>query len=455
MELKMNLTQNISLSQKMIQSMEILQMSALELDTYIQNMALENPVIDIEESTQTGDKRVEDIKKKLDWLNETDEQNQVYYRQESEEKEEMKEDWYMTQPEGEMLEEYLMSQLLTMDLSRRQKAIAEYIILSLDSKGYLVDGLDHVCAHFCISVEQAEKILCLVQSLEPAGVGARNIAECLCIQAERIQVDNPYVTVLIQNYLEMLGKNKIPAIAKEMGIDVKEVSAAYQIIKELNPKPGNAFCTREQLKYIVPDVVVVKLSGYYEILINEYQFSKININSYYRTMSKQNNDEEVKQYLNQKIKQAEWISNCISQRNFTLSRVARTIVEIQDEFFAKGPGHKVPMKLSDIALKLQIHESTVSRAVRDKYLQCMFGVYPLNYFFSGSIAVNGEQASLTPEQIKEMIKVIVEQEDKTKPYSDRIICEILQEKQVVISRRTVAKYRESMEIPDRSGRKQY
>jgi RNA polymerase sigma-54 factor len=233
------------------------------------------------------------------------------------------------------------------------------------------------------------------------------------------------------------------------------VIKACDHIKELNPKPGSGFDARGHLKYITPDVTVVKLSNYYEILLNEYTYPKIGINHFYKQVLENETSKETQKYIIDKIRQAEWIQNCIGQRNSTLMRVSKTIVDYQHTFFDLGMGHLKPLRLQDVAKILDVHESTISRAIRDKYLQCSWGIFPMNYFFSKSLPVRSNDGKVTTEHVKQILVAVIDEEDKKKPLSDRAITERLVERGVKISRRTVAKYREELGIKDASGRKQF
>ena len=200
---------------------------------------------------------------------------------------------------------------------------------------------------------------------------------------------------------------------------------------------------------------MVKLSGYYEILLNEYVYPKIGINSFYRRILESNASKETKAYIVDKIRQAEWVKNCIGQRNSTLMRVSKCIVDYQERFFSQGTGHLKPLRLQDVAEMIDVHESTVSRAIRDKYLQCSWGIFPMSYFFSKSISSERVGEKITTEQVKALMVQVIGDENKKKPLSDRAITECLVEWGVKISRRTVAKYREELGIKDASGRKRF
>ena len=456
MELKLDVSQKLIFSQHMIQSMEILQMSVLELESYIENLALENPMIDLPEShTADMDSGKADLQRKKEWLEATDLQNKVYYQQDRS-RDSMEQNWNDSRQLEENLSEYLFSQLLLADYSDLERAIVEFLVLSLDSRGYLTEEICTVAEHFAVSVEMVRKLLRDIQQLDPAGVGARNLKECMLLQIARKPQVSPVTEMIIQYYLEDVARNHLVNIARKLEVGIEEVFSACEEIRSLNPKPGNAFSNREQLRYISPDAVVVKLEDRFEILLNEYQYPRFTINHFYESMLQDTDDAEVKKYLQDKLTQAQWVQNCIQQRSCTLSKVMHVLVEKQNDFFVYGVGHKRPMKLMDIAEEIEVHESTVSRTLRGKYLQCSWGVFPLNYFLT-SVAVksNDDDKENTPEQIKMMIKNLVDKENKKKPLSDQKICEELEKLHVKISRRTVNKYRMEMGLPDKSGRKEW
>lgn len=453
MDIRLSVTQNQILSQKMIQSMEILQMSSQELNEYIKEVALENPVVDIEDAYETPD-RAGDLVKKLEWLDSIDERNRIYYRQEySSEDSDDKRLMDYSENIGEELSKYVMDQLLTVELTDLQYDVIQFMVYSLDSKGYMEENLEDIAARFDTDVDFVEAQLKLLQALDPAGVCARNLRECLLLQLDREAEVDEVARIIVSNYLELLGKNQLHVISKKMKLPMEQIIEACNHIKELNPKPGSGFDARGHLKYITPDVTVVKLANYYEILLNEYTYPKIGINHFYKKVLESESSKETQTYIIDKIRQAEWIQNCIGQRNSTLMRVAKCIVDYQADFFNLGTGHLKPLRLQDVAEILEVHESTVSRAIRDKYLQCAWGIFPLNYFFSKSIAAGNRNGKITTEQVKQLMSAIIEEEDKKKPLSDRVITERLVERGVKISRRTVAKYREEMGIKDASGRK--
>ena len=460
MDLKLQVKQTQTLSQRMIQSAEILQMTSQELNTYINELALENPVIDIVEPPTAQEQR-ESIEQQ-EWLNSFNEENYyLYQRQNNDDDYDFKSSWNINTDDGETLQDYLWSQLITENFTDQETEIIKFMLECLDNKGYLEESIETIASYFGTDTELVEDLLSDLQALDPSGVCARSLEECLKLQLERRNMLTPVLESIIDNCLEMVARNQIPAIARKLRLSPAETAGYCQIIKSLNPKPGVSFSSRDQLRYIIPDVTIVKFKDHFDILLNESMYPTIELNSYYRQMNQNPESSELKEYLGNKIRQAEWVKQCVTQRGKTLMQVSRAILEHQEEFFTFGPAHLSPLRLADIAEALGIHESTVSRAVSKKYLQCSWGVYPMNYFFSRSVAVqessgneNGAQ-SVTAADIKRVLREIIEEENKKKPYSDRLLGEKLAERGISISRRTVAKYREEEGIADASGRKAY
>lgn len=449
-----SMTQSQAISQNMIQSMSILQMSAVELLSYLQELSLENPVIELPEAEGQDKGRV-DLQRKMEWLASTDSQNRVYYQQDQDES------FLHGLKEEERLSDYLLSQLILHDYSRQDYEIIEYMILSLDGRGYFTDGISHVSRQFGVPEPHVEGLLKEVQKLDPAGVGARDIRECLLLQLSRREEGCPVAEQIISEHLAEVAKNHLHEIARKMSISTHEASLACEVIRSLNPKPGSGFSDRENLRYISPDVLVVKTGESLEILVNEYQYPKFSISEYYAHLMQETSDEEARQYLQEKMAQAKWVATCISRRATTLSNVAHALVEWQQLFFLQGKGYRRRMRLSDLAEALGLHESTVSRAMKGKYLQCAWGIFPMNYFLSSAALRQSdpkafpEAGEATADGAKSLLRELIEQEDKAKPYSDQALADLLKERGVAISRRTVNKYRQEMGIPDKTGRKSW
>lgn len=326
-------------------------------------------------------------------------------------------------------------------------------------KGYFSDSLEEFALRFHLELSQAEALLALIQSLEPAGIGARTLEECLCIQLEQTGELTTELKTFIHSNLSLIAKNQLTAIARKEKLPLAKVKAFCERIKQLNPKPGAAFGTSIKADFIVPDVIAEASHGHIKLCLNESMYPGIGINSYYMQLFQETSDKEVQSYLQQKIRQVEWLQQCITQRDSTLLSVAGAILTMQQEFFLLGPDHLKPLKQADIAAYLDIHVSTVSRACSKKYLQCSWGIIPLTAFFvKMAPSKDNSQSTValdTSLDVQKALIRLIEHEDKSKPYSDRILAELLASQGFSISRRTVAKYRETLSIPGTTGRKIY
>lgn len=454
MQLEVGLKQSQVLSQRMIQSAEILQMTSTELSSYINELALENPVIDIKESRTSENDG--DMLEKYQWLSSQESRTGVYQTQDSgnEDEYESNASWNFDADGEETLQDYMWSQIICKDLDEKQTEMIKFMLECLDGRGYFTEELEVVAEEFNIEMQEAENMLKMLQSLEPAGVCARNLGECLQLQLERRGMLTQELKSLVTLYLEQMANNQLPLLAKELNLDIKKIDEYCRLIKSLNPKPGTSFFDRERLKYIIPDVTIVKFKEHFEILLNDSLYPEIEVNGYYRQLSKNSDEADVTEYLQKKIQQTEWIRQCIAQRNKTLIGVSKRLLEHQERFFTNGISYIVPLKMSEVADDMGIHESTVSRAVKNKYLQCAWGMFPMSFFFSKGLS-RQTGSSISVQNVKTALREIIENEDKLKPYSDRILADKLGEMNISISRRTVAKYREQEKIPDAGGRKQY
>ena len=261
--------------------------------------------------------------------------------------------------------------------------------------------------------------------------------------------------IIVDQYLEAVAKYRYGMIAKKIGCSAEEVRAACDLIRTLNPRPGEQYAVHQKTTYITPDLIVVENENGLEIVVNDDYFPSLKMSSYYiQLMQAEESDQELKEYLVGKAKQAKWVVRSVEQRRSTLVSCAQCILDVQKNFFKQGAGHLAPLTLSDVAHKLNIHESTVSRALKDKYMQCAFGVYPMTYFFSRAVhSVENSADETSAANIKILLKKLIDQEEKEKPLSDQKLCELMEKDGYVISRRTVAKYREEMNIPSTSGRR--
>lgn len=450
MNLVLNTTQKLLMSQKMLQSTMILQMSSAELAEYVSTLTEENPLLEFN-SKNGAEIPIDNIRRKIEYLDSSDEQNSTYYSQEKDDEDE-NDMWKFRQSEEESLTEFVISQIKTLKISKRDAGICVFVAGCIDEVGYLRQSNEEIAESLGITVSEAEKAVNIIQSLEPSGIGARNLSECLLIQIKNLGINDKLIEHIIKNHLDLVGKNRLQIIAKTEKVSVDEVSKAVNIIKKLNPKPGSGFISGLSIEYIVPDAIVTGSDGKYTITLNDYFSAGVNISDFYRNIIKDDSDGEAKNFVYAKIRQAQWVVKCIAKRKETLYNIIFAIVEKQTEFFDKGEGHIKPLTLSDIAAKAGIHESTVSRTARGKYIQCRHGIYPLGYFFrQAATEVFGE--GITQEKIQAMIKELIDNEDSASPLSDRKISEELSARGIEISRRTVAKYRGIMGINGISGRK--
>lgn len=446
-------TQKQILSYRMIQSVEILQMSAQELGESIQEMALENPVLEIEEISPEENK-TEKIKK-LEWLSNLDEQNRLYYKYDQQDENENDPMRKIAVRSGNSLADYLHMQLLDQNYSDNDMKIFDYIAHSLDHRGYYIDGTDEIARQFSISIDEAEHYLNIMKNLEPYGVCSSTLKECLEKQLEKLDFPHDVEYTIVHEYIDLLGKNQLPAIAKKLKSSLDRVKKATEVIKNLNPKPAQGFDNGHISRYITPDVTIVKLDGYFEILLNNYTYPVLHLNKDYLHMYQTSEDESVKDYLKEKITQIEQMRDAITRRHSTLLELSRCILDVQKEFFLYGEDELHPFRMKDAAERLDVHESTISRAVRDKYLQCCWGIYPLSYFFSKALNQNDDESSVSTNKVKRQLEQYIKYEDKQHPYSDQKLAELFEEEEIKISRRTIAKYREEMGIPNCRGRKDF
>ena len=453
MDLGLNLKQTQTLSPQMMQAMEILQMGSQELLDYIQETVQENPVLESVESRQPQESQEDALlRRKLEWLESTDVQNRWYHQEDAKDLTETVMGASGVDQDEDSLYYYLRSQIRFETLDPELARAVECVLESLSSNGYLDEPCEELARETGIPAETLNQAVELVQGLEPAGVGARSLSECLCLQLERHGQTGLPLTIA-RDYLEAVGKDRYNLIARETGADREEVQRACRVIRGLNPKPGAGFAPREVLGYITPDLVVVSFEDHFEILSNDYYFPTLKVSSYYHQLMKNTDEAQVRDYLTGKLRQAKWVVRSVEQRRSTLLACANCIVERQEAFFRHGPGHLRPMTLADVASALEVHESTISRAVKDKYLQCAHGVFPLGYFFSRALSA-GDGDSVSAVQAKLALKELVDGEDKTKPLSDQKLCDLLTAKGIEISRRTVAKYRGELGIASTTRRKE-
>lgn len=446
MELSQELKQTQKLSPQMIQSMNILQMGTIELQEYVEKTLLENPTLELE-SEKKREERPE-LVHKVEWLMANDRQNRCYHRDDARDLIELAAD-----SAEESLYDHLRDQINMERLPVRLSLAVDCVLTGLNKNGYQEETTEELaerCGQPLEIVLQAEG---LVRGLEPAGVGARNLAECLSIQLERMGEKGLAFTI-VNNFLEDMARDRYSRISKETGATRQEIQNACRQIRSLNPRPGSPYSPREAPGYIVPDLMVTELDNEIVVTAGDEFLPELKVSAYYQRLMKESDEKEVRDYLTDKVRQASWMIKSIEQRRSTLLTCARIIVAHQEQFFRHGSGHLQPLTLADIAQEAEIHESTVSRAVKDKYIQCARGVYPMSHFFRRGLPSDyGEEVS--SEQVKAIMYALIDEESKEKPLSDQKICDLLVSRGLTISRRTVAKYRDEMGIPSTSGRKEF
>lgn len=459
LDYSMNMTQEqrLILTQNMQQSIKLLQMSLHDLREYIDKEYSENPVLEVNEeissyedtsNTQeisTDDKY--DYNKMIEELYSDDYKEKIESNYSSDE---------TASPLNFIekkisLKDYLQEQLVEADIDQYTLSICKYIVESLDYRGYLEIPIKELAEELNVSEDVVEKALKVVQTLEPYGIGARNIQECLIIQSIKLNILDNIIENIILNHLENIAENKYEAVGKTLGISPREAQRYGDLIKKLEPKPSRGFYTGEEVNYIIPDAEIKNIDGEFFIIMNEGVLPKLMINKTYKDVLKSNGDSETNAYVKDKINQAMFLIKSIEQRKNTLYKVLECLVERQKEFFKFGKQHIKPLTLKEVAEMIKVHESTVSRAVKEKYVLTSFGTIKIKDLFASGVASNDDDMATV--KIKNEIKKIVSEENKGKPLSDQVISDKLAEKNMNISRRTVAKYREELGIKSSSMRK--
>lgn len=446
-DLTIEQTQKLALTPELIQAIQILQFNNQELDGYVQEQLLINPVLESVEPS--NDKSSEDF--------ELPDPERLYSNYRGEFSREDRKEYPFEQyaVSDVTLVEHLMFQLQFVPLGSEYKKIGKYIIETLDDNGYLTQSRQELAESLNVTVADIETILDVIHTFEPVGVGAADLKECLIIQLEAGGRLTDLKETVICSYLEDIAANKLAAIAKKLGTDPEEIQRIADEIRTLDPKPGRAFAAQDETKYITPDVFVEKEDDEYHVIINESSVPHLMVSSYYRKVLKESeSDKNLAEYLNERINTANWLIKSIEQRKQTIYNVVSAVVKYQRDFFEYGEKHIKPLTLKQIAEDVGIHESTVSRSINSKYMQSPRGVFEIKYFFtSGVKADDGEGVS--SNAVKSIIKDMIENEDTKKPYSDQDMVNSMQENGINISRRTVAKYREEMGIPSSQKRKRY
>ncbi len=422
-------TQKLAMTQQLQQSIQVLQFTTEELTKYMENQALENPLIEITPPVYTSNyaKARKSNGPQMDFLNQIPDTKQSLF-------------------------EYLIDQIHLNYRDTYLRTLVLYLAEYIDLNGFLTITLEEAQENTGGTSIQLLDALTLIQQLDPAGVGARNLQECLMLQTERDEQAPDLAYIVLEEFFDELVNRKWEVIANHFQVDLSTIQQTFDFIQTLTPTPGASYGHIEGL-YIVPDLTVQIEGQTIKVISNKKAQPTIDFQQNYFDKMQQTNDPEVLAYLKEKKQNFDWLKKTVSQRGDTIYRVGSAIVSHQSDFFL-DPTHPIkPLILKDIAQELAIHESTVSRAVNGKYLETDFGTYELKSFFSQGIASKSGQ--LSANDVKQQIKHFIDEEDKSKPLSDQKIVDLLRQKNMDISRRTVTKYREQLKLLASSKRKRY
>ena len=421
--MELELRQEQQLSMRQLHSLRLLQMGRLEMREYLESVAQENPTVELElpHEEEPLTRQAERWLDRWRWLEENDRQNSYYERPNQEEEDSPMNRIGTDGGLAETLESFLCRQIAGLEVPERQRQLLYYLVGCLEDSGYLTVPTEELAAGAGVPEEELRRSIARLQTLEPAGVGAADLSQCLYLQLQRIGDDGP-ATQIVLHHLEALARNRYHQIAQTLHISQEEVRRAQQRIRQLDPRPGRQFSPPEPAPMVYPDVFVVEQEGEFVCDDHRRPAPMLHLNRYYQDLYRQTDDPEVKKYLAEKLVQAENV------------------------LFALRP-----MYMTEAAQALDVHLSTVSRAVKDKYLQCRQGVFPLSYFFSAP-APDGSDVSRRAVLLQ--LRELIDGEDKAHPLSDEKLRCLLEQKGCVLSRRTVAKYREELGIPGTAGRRE-
>jgi RNA polymerase sigma-54 factor len=472
-------TQSLMITPQLQQAIKLLTLTHLEMTTLISQEMVENPMLEeidgeidsgpVEESREeidsheatadnfSGPELIEGSKETFDW-----ESYSESFNTNSSSSPNMKES---TSPDdlpsyenmiskSQSLQEHLEWQLRMESLSHEQLNFCLDIIGNIDDDGYLEIPFDEIVArHPRLERDESLGMLGLVQHLDPVGCGAQNIQECLGIQARILPERSPLVELIIEKNLKDLEKKDYTKIAKDFGVSKEKIKDSELIIMGLNPKPGR-LVSADETQYVVPDIFVAEVGGEFVVQVNDEGVPRLRISNLYKSLIKNGQTNvEAKEFVQDKLRAALWLIKSIENRQKTIYKVANSIVRTQQNFFKKGPAFLKPMILKDIANEIGMHESTVSRVTTNKFMHTPIGTFELKYFFNAGIGGKNGGIDIAGESLKLKIKEMIGNEDPKRPLSDQKISELLSTRDIVVARRTVAKYREMMGIVPSSKRK--
>ena len=450
--------QKMVLSPGVIQSLEILQMPVLDLQRNIENELEENPFLEMQPKEEFQGSRDASNKKdnyeyniSFKYMEESQYDNYLKSYSENDKK---------TNPidliiKRKTLKEYLLEQSGTLKESSLIVGICNYIIENIDERGYLNCEVKEIAVDLKVSEKLVRRALKIVQSFHPSGIGARDLKECLKIQVLQKHIRDENVYKIIDNYLELIAENRPKEIAKGLGVDIHKTQEYLSIIKSLEPKPSRGFYTGGFENFVIPEAYIKKIGTELYIITNSGALPQLTLNNDYVELMKQKADATAAEFFKERYDRALFLIRGIEDRNKTIHSILEKLVDVQKEYFLYGEEFLKPMTAGDIAADLQIHESTVSRAIKDKYISTPHSTVRIKDMFSAGIKTKLSNETVSSNVIKNQIKNLIDKENKTSPLSDQDICDILRNNNFEISRRTVAKYREELGIGSSSRRKEF
>lgn len=465
----LNLSQTLRMTPQLQQAIKLLQLSRMELETAVRKELEENPVLEEfaespgeDGSAQEANAAEESAERSQD----QDPQKQDEFDWESYLEPTYKPMQNMAGGTDEIMNyenlisttatlyDHLMWQMRNSGFNDEEQVLVGILISHIDDDGYIKVPLEQMAEDENVSKEDLESVLPFVHEFDPPGVGARDLKECLIVQAKHLQEDTHDLVNLINNHLKDLEKKNYEGIARVMNRDLEDIIEMTKIIYTMDPKPGRQFMTNET-QYVTPDVYVYKVGDEYMVSLNEDGLPRLRISNFYKSVLKgKSANDSTQEYIQDKLRSAVWLIKSIHQRQRTIYKVTESIVKHQREFFEKGPAFIKPMILRDIANDIGMHESTVSRVTTSKYVHTPRGIFELKYFFNSGINTDDGDA-LASESVKLKIKELVSGEDPKNPLSDQKIVDLLKKDGIQIARRTVAKYRDVLKILPSSKRKKY
>lgn len=456
-------TQKLVIGPQMQQSLQILQAPALELRQIIQQEINVNPVLEIEspdvslEDTQPEDP--DDVN--LDAISQMDEEWREYWAQSRATAGRRQDDddrWKYLMDSivaPTTLQEHLVMQLRTSEIDDPKVIEAvEFLIGNLDDNGFINASLDDLSLTHALPIDQLEAAKAILQRFDPVGIGAQDLRECLLVQMSRLGKRNSLPYKIVESHLDDLANKRFPVLAKKLGVPVEQVSRAADFVSTLDPKPARRFAP-SQNSYITPDIIVEKQNGGWAPVMNNDDLPHLRLSNAYKDMlSQPDSSGEVRNYIREKLRSGKFLIRSIHQRQQTIHKIAVEILKHQQEFLEKGTSHLRPLNMAQVASEVGVHETTVSRAISGKYMATPHGVFELRFFFSHGVKTeSGEDLSNT--SVKNAIADLIKTEPKNKPLSDDKLTKLLDQQGIKVARRTVAKYREAMNILPSHLRKSY